>query len=841
MKSVALWLPSLVLFGAGCGDKEEPPTNATPSIAIVNPLDGDLWIEGAEIQMLAQVSDEDHLAPDLLVQWSIDGDVVCEWAAPDAGGNATCALTAAVGMSQIRAEVKDPSEASSLKEVSINVESTNPPEVEILTPANGSSFYADQIIDVSASIADADNSLNDLDIVWMASGIGELDILPPTSDGMVTDQITLPEGEYTLSLEATDPTDKTDTSSVNITVTAANTAPSCEITQPTSGDFSVAGATVTFAGTFSDPDIEPTMLAVTWTSDKDGELSTGMGDAAGTYSFEASELSQNTHQIALTVTDEMGLQCTDTIEYSIGTPPSIVLQQPYANTLINEGDEQVFSAFVSDTEQTGSELMVEWESDINGTLYVGPAESSGISQFETDALSFGTHLITATVTDVDGLYASQQVSMVVNAIPSQPTLVISPDPATTTDSLEAIATGSTDFDGTNVTYLYEWFQNGTLSPTHIGSTIPASDTLKNETWTVRVTPTDGITNGPSVESDITISNTPPVMTSVTVSPSSPTTLDDITCTYASSDVDIADTTPTYTFDWFINNTPVSGATDVLNGPFSQGDVVTCRVTPNDGFDVGSFMEASTTVLNTAPIAHSVTLSPGENATNDIITATVDSTDLDGDTLTHTWIWYVDGTAVQSSSNTNTTDTLDGVDYFDRDQEVYVVVTVDDGFATDSATSITQTIANTAPSVFNGFIDPLNPVVGVDDLHCIVQSSDLDGDNIGLSYTWTVNGTSTNFATDTIPTSQIADGETWVCTVIATDGTDDSDPTTASVTVGANVEAAVGQNTCAAAGYGTDGNYDLASCLSDLTLTAGESTDASGYTLQLGSHYVYTPE
>ena len=81
---------------------------------------------------------------------------------------------------------------------------------------------------------------------------------------------------------------------------------------------------------------------------------------------------------------------------------------------------------MSDTEQSGSELQVVWESDINGTLFVGPAESSGLSQFESDALSFGTHIITATVTDLDGLYASAQVNMVVNAIPTQPNVVISP-------------------------------------------------------------------------------------------------------------------------------------------------------------------------------------------------------------------------------------------------------------------------------------------------------------------------------------------------------------------------------------------------------------------------------
>ena len=106
-----------------------------------------------------------------------------------------------------------------------------------------------------------------------------------------------------LTLEATDPSGKVDTDSVELTIRAPNSAPICEITQPNTGEFSVGGSTVTFAGTMSDVDIDANLLAVTWTSDKDGELSTGMADASGTYTFESSDMSLNTHQITMTVTD----------------------------------------------------------------------------------------------------------------------------------------------------------------------------------------------------------------------------------------------------------------------------------------------------------------------------------------------------------------------------------------------------------------------------------------------------------------------------------------------------------------------------------------------------------
>lgn len=834
MTPIAIWL-----YTVGCSDKDTGEVNAAPTISIVNPTDGASLVENDTLQMLAAVSDSDHFAQDLSVRWLLNGEVVCDWTPPDAGGNATCESIVSVDLNQIRAEVKDPEEASALSEISVFVDATEAPEVEIFTPLSGDTFYADQPIALTASVSDSDNPLSSLSVEWTSSIDGTLTVSAPDNSGQIADELTLSEGSHTLSLSAEDPDGKSAETSVNITVTGPNQIPNCEITNPINGEFSLVGDEVTFEGTATDPDISPSMLAVTWTSDKDGELSSGMGDPSGSVSFSSAELSQNTHQITLSVTDEMGLSCTDTIEYSIGSPPTLLLQLPYVDTLINEGDDLTFSAYVSDTEQSGSDLLVEWESDIDGQLYSGYAAANGISLFNSTSLSFGTHTISATVTDLDGLYATGTVSIIVNAIPTQPNVTITPDPATTTDTLTATASGSTDFDGTTPTYLYEWYQNGTLT-SHTTATIAPTETLKNETWLVRVTPTDGITNGPFVESSVTLVNTPPTMSSISVSPTSPTTQDNITCSYSGSDVDPSDNL-TYGIEWFVNNTMVSGSTDTLLGPFVQGDVVTCRVTPNDGADLGTFAEANTTVINTAPVVHSVTLSPSVNATNDIITATVDSSDLDNDALTHTWIWYVDNVAVQNTSNSNNTDTLDGTIHFEKNQQVYVEVTADDGVASDTSNSTTQTIVNTPPSAFNAFVDPLGPVAGADDLTCMVQTADIDGDSVSITYSWTVDGQNVGFTTNVIPTSQIADSEVWVCSIQAYDGTEYSPIITATTTVGANVEAAVGQDLCASAGLTTDGNYDLTSCLSDISITSGEMSDSSGYVLQMGAHYVYTPE
>ena len=204
--------------------------------------------------------------------------------------------------------------------------------------------------------------------------------------------------------------------SVNIIVTGPNEEPICSISSPQNGDFSLLEKRFCLKVARQTPNILPSMLAVTWTSDRDGELFAGMGDPSGTILFASSELSQNTHQITLTVTDEMGLSCMDTIEYSIGSPPSLMLQLPYTNTLINEGDDLTFSALVSDSEQSGSELLVEWESDIDGQLYAA-MQLPMVSLNSSTSLSFGTHIISATVTDFDNLYTTETVSIVVNAFP----------------------------------------------------------------------------------------------------------------------------------------------------------------------------------------------------------------------------------------------------------------------------------------------------------------------------------------------------------------------------------------------------------------------------------------
>ena len=121
---------------------------------------------------------------------------------------------------------------------------------------------------------------------------------------------------------------------------------------------------------------------------------------------------------------------------------------------------------------------------------------------------------------------SDQINFTINGLPTQPVISITPDPADTNDALTvSIVTPSTDPEGNTVNYSYEWLMGGAVQAAYTSSTVPSSATNKNEQWTVRVTPNDGIADGPVGEATITIANTAPTLSALAITPNSNVTND----------------------------------------------------------------------------------------------------------------------------------------------------------------------------------------------------------------------------------------------------------------------------------------------------------------------------
>ncbi len=769
----------LLLLGA-CSDAGVTKFNSKPTAEVTSHGDGESVLEGYSENLRGVVGDPNHPVDQLLTTWLLDGVPTCVDSTPDSTGLVTCVARFAPGGGEVVLEVRDPEGGSASDRLVLDVVPTEAPTVQLLEPDEGGVFYSDLLIPLSARVADAEDGPTDLSVSWESSRDGVLtgafDL--PDSEGLLLGAHELSAGEHFLTVTVTDLTGKQGRDSRTIQVGPPNSSPSCAITAPVDGQSVPSGETVVLEGSVSDPDVPADWLTVLWSSDKDGDLGGSPPTTSGEVGLATDALSADTHRITLTVIDELGATCTDAVYLTVGSPPELVIDSPLDGAVVNEGQALEFSATVSDAEDPPTSLLVTWESDVDGVLQSSNASSDGTSRFSRDDLRAGLHRIAVAVVDSDGQEDSGSLSVTVNALPTAPTVVLAPDPATTTDDLVATASGSVDPDGSSaVTYTYAWSVD-TVPSSVTGSTFPSSSTVKGSTYRVEVTPADAWGSGPSASAEITVSNTAPVVSVPTLSPNPAGRSDTLTCSASATDADAADT-PTITYSWSDGTT---GSTLDLSA-FSTGDSVTCTALADDGDGGTDTASVSLTLSNAPPTVSAVTLSPTTAFTDDILTASATASDPDGDSLSLTWDWSVNGAVVQSG----TSDTLDGAVYFEKGDAVTATLTADDGADSDSATSPSLTISNSAPGAPTVSIDPDLPLPD-EELLCQVDvaSTDADGDSISYSVAWDVDGvaytsTSTTLLTDdTVPSSTTVSKELWTCTVTPSDGTDSGPSDSATV-------------------------------------------------------------
>jgi hypothetical protein len=382
--------------------------NSAPKARIMSHVDDDIVLENYVIELRGTATDSNNNPDELTVYWKTESRDLCEPAPPNQDGTSSCEAQLSLEEELIILEVSDPENAFASARVTLEVIPSGPPDGEIISPTNTGNYYSNVPISFQATVFDLESDPEDLKVYWSSDIDGELSVTEnPTREGEYEDSAQLTEGAHRVTMEIVDPQGNSAFDSVEITVGGANQPPLCSISEPTDGSSGELGSLIFMRGTASDPDVSPNFLQATWISNLDGELSSDTPSSAGEVIYGTESLSGGIHSITLSVADETGSVCTDTILYTVSVPPSIEITTPQLNDVFNNQDPISFVAQVEDQEDSPALLTIEWSSDVEGVFHSQNADSTGLATVNYSGLSSGNHVITATVTDTDNLSASK--------------------------------------------------------------------------------------------------------------------------------------------------------------------------------------------------------------------------------------------------------------------------------------------------------------------------------------------------------------------------------------------------------------------------------------------------
>ena len=738
------------------------PPNSAPICEITSPLDGMVGSEGETVQFTATTSDVDVNPDWLTVTWSSDKDGNIGTSIPTSEGMISFSFSdLSVNTHTVTMRVADELGETCTKAVDYTV--GTPPSVAVNAPLDGSVVNEGTPIEFNSSVSDEQDQLSDIELEWVLNG-SVLSTQRATSSGTsIFTENSLSYGSYNLVVTATDTDGLTDSDQVNFSINGQPSAPVVSInpSSPISGDNLTVSLDV--------PSIDPEGVQVTYSYEW---LLGGQVQPLYTSSALPNTATLKGEQWTVNVlpSDGQMLGVTGTASVTIAnTPPTLTGVSITPNGSVYTDSVLTCLGTVTDPDETP---VITYEWFLNG-IVVGTGGTLDVSS--TGAEPTQSILCTATAIDSDGATDANSVTVTTDNRTPLITTTISTNGTNNTGELTCIGI-ATDPDGETPLVTYEWFAGnaslGTVNPLLLDPSIgTAGDTIE-----CVATAADGYGGSASDTASHTITNTAPEIDSISMSPS---VIDANTfyvgCSAVSSD---ADGDPvTYSYAWFVDGVLDPSATgNVFLDSWVVGSEVTCRMTPNDGSANGPYVELSAIVDNTPPTVSSVSLSPTMAYTNDTITASVVLNDVDGTqagALTANYDWYVDGTSVQSGSG----NTLNGLDYFNRDQNVHVVVTPNDGVEDGlSMTSNGLLISNSAPILSSVVVTPTVASVGMDDLYCDALATDVDGDSVLYSYVWS---DSTGIQQSTIEVSDTSDvflatglsEDTWSCEVTPYDSTD----------------------------------------------------------------------
>jgi len=265
---------------------------------------------------------------------------------------------------------------------------------------------------------------------------------------------------------------------------------------------------------------------------------------------------------------------------------------------------------------------------------------------------------------------------------------------------------------------------------------------------------------------------PPEGGAVRILPDPARTTDDLTADLAEQAVPHSDRrTISYAWTWYVDEQIVTDLQEptVPASRTAKGETWRVVAVASDGRREGEAFDGQTTIQNSPPEAV-VGIAPTAPTTVDPLVATATEIDADGDSVSFTWSWARDGQAVADLTAATVP-----AERTARGQRWSVTVVPNDGEVDGEPATAEVVIQNTAPVVTAVVIEP-DPAFTLSTLSAVVDATDIDGDDIQLSYRWLVEDVAVpDRDAATLPGSAFVRGQLVAVEVTPTDGVDTGEP------------------------------------------------------------------
>jgi hypothetical protein len=782
------------------------PPNSNPTCAITAPVTGSAGPEGELVTFTGTAGDVD-VAPDWLnVAWSSDKDGPIGTSTPTTSGEIVFNYDdLRVDTHTITMTVTDEIGAT-CSDLTVFTVGT-PPVLNITAPESDATLNHSDAVVFEATVEDNEDLPNEVALSWESDIDGVFSTDGADSSGAVTVSIdSLSAGDHVVTVTATDTDGLFVTDTVSFNLNQPPTAPTVTLEPDPAATNQMLVAT---ASGSEDPEgIGTVTYAYEWF--EDGVASTESSSAT----FAAAATGKHhTYRVQVTASDGLIDSAFGYAEANVINSEPVLSGPTLSAATAATGDVLTCTASATDIDPEDSPAVTYAWSDAT----TGPTYTVTMS----DAVD-GAITCTATANDADGGVVTGTASATVaNTAPTVETVAVTPLLGHVGEVLTCIATAS-DPDGDAPTITYAWSDGSTGSTYTIADTHHAGDII---TCTATATDAYGLT-GTGTET-ATVGNTPPDVSAILLTPSELFTNDTLTAVPTVSDAEGDGLAVTYAFS--VNGEVVQdGTSDNLSGiaHFDKGDSVSVVVTADDGEGIGTRMSDTLIVQNTPPTEPTasiiglegclegwnltptgdrcIAVFPRDELTWDGAQASCESmggnlirigsaeensqiVDLAQHTLTGEGSFFIGYRAIHEWSGPWA--------WMDGSHEMYtnwIPGEPGDGFRADdlhcAMTHLWTGQWNDANcSSFTHLIP--EHLLGYacqqqvpESLRCIIdeEATDVDGDAIGYTFAWDVDGTPftdtvfSDYDDDTVPSDALGYDETWTCEATPIDGEEDGD-------------------------------------------------------------------